>query len=64
MIGTCVVSDPAINDTSSLIGYLHQRYPSLSAAQYAIAVNQNIIVKNTMLANHATVALLPPFSGG
>jgi len=43
---------------------LEEKYPRLKTVQYAIAVNKEVIQQNTILDNDATVAILPPFSGG
>jgi molybdopterin converting factor small subunit len=51
-------------DTDALVNSLHQTYPALSQSKYLIAVDKKIIEINTLLTDHCTVALLPPFSGG
>ena len=51
-------------DTDSLVKVLHTNYPELANVKYAIAVDKQIISKNTSLDNNSVVALLPPFSGG
>jgi sulfur-carrier protein len=53
-----------VPDTDGLTQYLHQHYPALAAAKYAIAVDKKMICTNTRLNNGTTVALMPPFSGG
>jgi sulfur-carrier protein len=53
-----------VPDTDQLMQYLHQHYPVLAAAKYAIAVDKKMIRENTRLTNGMTVALMPPFSGG
>ena len=53
-----------INDTNQLVHQLEQLYPALTNIKYAIAVDKKIISINTQLYNNATVAILPPFSGG
>jgi len=53
-----------VNDTDSLQLWLHTQYPALINIRYALAVNQKMISQNEPLAQGATVALLPPFSGG
>jgi len=52
------------DSTESLVRLLEEKYPQLKTVQYAIAVNKEVIQQNTMLDNDATVAILPPFSGG
>lgn len=51
-------------DTNSLQAQLHDRVPALAGTTYRIAVNKNIVTQNTPLPEGASVALLPPFSGG
>lgn len=51
-------------DTNHLIAQMELRYPRLVDASYTIAVNKVLIKQNTILNTGATVALLPPFSGG
>lgn len=51
-------------DTDQLVHYLHQQYPLLQTAKYAIAVDRKLITQNAFLTDGTTVALLPPFSGG
>jgi molybdopterin synthase sulfur carrier subunit len=53
-----------IKDTDQLQLFLSKKYPGLAELQYRIAVDKDIIIKNTNLNNAAIVALLPPFSGG
>jgi molybdopterin synthase sulfur carrier subunit len=38
--------------------------PALAGMKYIIAVDKQVIIKNTILNNNSVVALLPPFSGG
>jgi len=53
-----------IHDTDQLIEQLHSLFPGLRDARFACAVDFKIIRTNTVLSDHSTVALLPPFSGG
>jgi len=53
-----------IDSTENLVQVLEEKYPLLKTVQYVIAVNKEVIQKPTRLTNNATVALLPPFSGG
>lgn len=43
---------------------LENEYPELKTIQYAIAVNRKLVTNSTLLDKNATIALLPPFSGG
>lgn len=53
-----------IPDTTALIMNLETTYPSLKQIPYAIAVNKKMITAPVQFTEAATVALLPPFSGG
>ena len=53
-----------IADTDALSIRLHQDFPALANAKYAIAIDKKVINSNTLLTNNCNVALLPPFSGG
>jgi len=53
-----------IPDTETLIKTLHEMYPLLVNAKYAIALNKKVIKENTLLIGDNNIALLPPFSGG
>ena len=57
-----VVND--IGSTEDLIKQLEEQYPRLKTINYAIAVDKRIVTGNTNLQHNATVAILPPFSGG
>lgn len=62
--GTDKINFPLIKDTDELVSRLQNAYPLFINASYNIAVNNKLILQNTILSNGATVALLPPFSGG
>jgi molybdopterin synthase sulfur carrier subunit len=53
-----------VADTESLVTALHTKYPTLANKQFIIAVDKQVVSKNTSLTNNSTVALMPPFSGG
>ena len=53
-----------VADTDELINKLNCLYPRLQNAKYAVAVNRQIIRKNTEIINGSEIAILPPFSGG
>lgn len=54
----------SIQDTDELIKLLTKKHPSLKKINFAIAVDKELINKNTSLGPDSEVALLPPFSGG
>ena len=43
---------------------LHEQFPQLQHLNYLVAVNKTIIHENTVIPDQATIALLPPYSGG
>lgn len=53
-----------VADTDALVKQLTMLYPALSGSKYVIAVDKEVVKGNTVLQPNATVALLPPFSGG
>ena len=57
-----VVND--IASTEELKKDLEAKFPRLKNIDYALAVNKQTIATETVLEAGATVALLPPFSGG
>lgn len=59
---TFIVED--VQDTDQLVNRLQELYPGFIQAPYIIAVEKHIIHQNTQLDDNATVALLPPYSGG
>ena len=59
---TCEVSD--VHDTDQMIRKMNDTYPGLREKKFLIAVEKEIIQKNTTLKDNFTVALLPPYSGG
>jgi molybdopterin synthase sulfur carrier subunit len=53
-----------VASTDELTKKLEAEFPRLKTINYAIAVNKQIIKAPALLDSRATVALLPPFSGG
>lgn len=53
-----------VKDTDQLVQEINKRFPVLSDMHYRIAVDKNLVTKNTILSNESAVALLPAFSGG
>lgn len=60
---TSFVMDSVV-DIDQLRIMLHSLYPELATLKYAIALNKEIVVGNEAIPQGATIALLPPFSGG
>ena len=50
--------------TDELRNELESAFPKLKTINYAMAVNKQVVTTSVILDAHATVALLPPFSGG
>ena len=53
-----------VADTDQLVQQLNAKYPGLDGTPYIIAVDKEVISKNTSLSNENIVAILPPYSGG
>lgn len=53
-----------VANTDELLNALITQYPGLQQKKFAIAVNLQIIQKNTTIDASTSVALMPPFSGG
>ncbi len=53
-----------IADTDAFKQYLENQFPALKNMKYKLALNKNIIQENTEITNNATIAIMPPFSGG
>jgi molybdopterin synthase sulfur carrier subunit len=62
--GSSTLTLQDIPDTDTLQDVLKTTYPGIANIHFSIAVNKQIIQANTLLDDHTTVALLPPFSGG
>ncbi len=55
---------PQVGDTQALTQELYKLYPALQQKKFALAVNKQLVNEPALLPINATVALLPPFSGG
>jgi molybdopterin synthase sulfur carrier subunit len=53
-----------IHDTEQLKQEIELSYPSIKNIHYLVAINKKIAKEKTEISANATVALLPPFSGG
>lgn len=49
--------------TSELLQELSTKYPELTNKDFKVAVNQEIVLNDTLIED-TEIALLPPFSGG
>ena len=53
-----------VSSTDDVQQKLEAEFPGLKNINYTVAVNKQMVTTSTQLENNATVALLPPFSGG
>lgn len=53
-----------VADTESLVAILYEKYPAMVNKKFIIAVDKQVVSKNTVLTDNSTIALMPPFSGG
>lgn len=53
-----------IRNTDELKDHLEEVFPELKGMKYRLALNHQILQSSTALADHDTVAVMPPFSGG
>ena len=53
-----------VSSTEEIKQKLETEFPQLRNINYAVAVNRKTVVGAVALEENATVALLPPFSGG
>lgn len=54
----------SMTSTEELKTKLENAYPGLKNISYAIAVNMQMVTGPVTIEPNATIALLPPFSGG
>ena len=64
IVGNSHLQVEDVTSTEELKAKLESAFPRLKNISYAIAVNKEIITGTTAIDSAATVALLPPFSGG
>lgn len=64
LMGSSALEIEAVENTDELYKLLYQNYPALKEVKFFIALNNKMIKSNTIIDSQATVALLPPFSGG
>lgn len=53
-----------IRNTDELRTYLETSFPMLSNMKYKLSLNKDIVQENTVISNHDTIGIMPPFSGG
>lgn len=58
------LKDRTFTDTDSLDEYIRSNFPKIKDHTYRIAVNLELIGKNTILKDGDEIAFLPPFAGG
>lgn len=64
IVGKSSIDMDGVATTDELRVKLESTYPALRNITFAIAVNKKIVTTSTPLVAAASVALLPPFSGG
>lgn len=64
VIGNHGITVDGVDSTAALVQRLEESYPALKSMTYAMAVNKQIVSDSVALPDGASVALLPPFSGG
>jgi sulfur-carrier protein len=64
IVGSATWETETLSDTDTLRHSMEQYFPGLSSIKYFIAVNKQVVQKNTLLNGDETIALMPPFSGG
>lgn len=64
LAGTKEIVVDNIKDTDELQDILNKMYPEFRSQCYVIAVEKDIIQRNTELSEGNTVAFLPPYAGG
>jgi sulfur-carrier protein len=64
IIGKSRFAVDGVASTEALKQKLEQEFPGLKTINVAIAVNKKMVSGPTSLHEDATIALLPPFSGG
>ena len=62
--GTSNLALTGITDTNALVKELNRKYPGLVNVKYMIAIDKKVITENSVINEHNTIALMPPFSGG
>ena len=62
--GGYAVEVEGATDTDTLVRVLKEKYPGLASARFTVAVDRKTVTTNTSLQPGASVALMPPFSGG
>lgn len=64
VVGKNAIEWNNVSTTEELKQQLEEAYPALKNIAYAMAVDKKMVTTSTPFGDGATVALLPPFSGG
>lgn len=64
IIGAPRITWPYISDTQTLRTELIRRYPGLRNVPFVLAVNKDLSPEDHAIPPGATVAVMPPYSGG
>lgn len=63
-IKTQTINIEALENTDQIKVYLERHYPGLAEIKYILALNNTLIQGKTEIKEGATIAIMPPFSGG
>ncbi|WP_316824087.1 MoaD/ThiS family protein [Pedobacter miscanthi] len=64
LINNQKIDTTGITDTETFKQHIENQFPALKSMKYKLALNKNIVQENTEIPNQATIAIMPPFSGG
>lgn len=53
-----------IMDTDAFKVFLENRFSEMSTMKYMLAINNNIVQRNSPISDNDVIAIMPPFSGG
>ena len=64
LAGAASLNVSGVDSVEGLRKWLEEKYPSMSAIRFLIAVNKKVVEGDVSLSAEDHVALMPPFSGG
>jgi molybdopterin converting factor small subunit len=53
-----------VGTTDELKEIIFERFPELASAKFVLALNNEIVLENTVIKDNSKLALMSPFSGG
>lgn len=61
----CTSSDmEGVETTDELKEIIFERFPELESAKFVLALNNEIVLENTVIKDNSKLAFMSPFSGG